>query len=614
MWVCQDCGIEGEFSTPDANKCDWGEETSPFSTALVMPSMQIPIRAKVEQWPLYGIKKCCNCARESDWDVLERRREESLRKEAEKKRRERVFGKRKLLMNEKEEGGKSTKENVGQGMMAEKFFELSIEDVPLHQGGGEEEEEEEEEVKLEERSGSTRVGNGMNRFLSLTSSRLPRNLNLRPKSSPVLSPPQGLVSSSDLCILECLNNDEDMDVFLCTVLGVKGVLKRYKQRTAARLKKQFACWKRLHHPNVVGLIAELWSTRMEVSPPDNPTQYLSKEVYPVVEKGPGGGDCAGKLRRAKARDCKDRPISWLARYLKDRNVQNTAARYEQRVKESFDMASRETQDFVTYLDNTVAAVRLLLWPCTCYIAQKQIEIQKVEKPKNENEEMKEGEEGEGEGEGEKAGAGEEEAKEEEGNEESNGEKGEEEEEGGGGMKKVEEEEEVIEIKWLRWVSTSHPCKDTIEGFALKYEEEGMLGPVLNHRTIVFVPDVNLETRALPWEEEEEEEAREDQESFSSLATGKKEDTEKETRSMRVMRRIACENRRPRFQTSNFSISRLIHWCWLDDPCSRPTSQELLRVLEQGLFPEPLHAIAEAGPFVHACEFGLVESQNQKLIA
>jgi len=177
--------------------------------------------------------------------------------------------------------------------------------------------------------------------------------------------------------------------------------------------------------------------------------------------------------------------------LSDRNVQNTAARYEQRVKESFDMASRETQDFVTYLDNTVAAVRLLLWPCTCYIAQKQIEIQKVEKPKNENEEMKEGEEGEGEGEGEKAGAGEEEAKEEEGNEESNGEKGEEEEEGGGGMKKVEEEEEVIEIKWLRWVSTSHPCKDTIEGFALKYEEEGMLGPVLNHRTIVFVPDVSV---------------------------------------------------------------------------------------------------------------------------
>ena len=127
-------------------------------------------------------------------------------------------GQRKMLLNEKEEGGKSTKENVGQGMMAEKFFELSIEDVFLHQGEGEEEEEE-EEVKLEERSGSARVGQGMNRFLSLTSSRLPRNLNLRPKSSPVLSPPHGLVSSSDLCILECLNNDEvkrnSCTFFLC---------------------------------------------------------------------------------------------------------------------------------------------------------------------------------------------------------------------------------------------------------------------------------------------------------------------------------------------------------------------------------------------------------------
>jgi len=59
---------------------------------------------------------------------------------------------------------------------------------------------------------------------------------------------------------------------------------------------------------------------MEVSPPDNPTQYLSKEVYPVVEKG-----IEELLKKAfpaddaeseEARDCKDRPISWLARYLK----------------------------------------------------------------------------------------------------------------------------------------------------------------------------------------------------------------------------------------------------------------------------------------------------------
>eukprot|EP00960_Hanusia_phi_P027066 746622-Hanusia_phi.AAC.1 len=106
----------------------------------------------------------------------------------------------------------------------------------------------------------------------------------------------------------------------------------------------------------------------------------------------------------------------------------------------------------------------------CSLLRKHCSSSKVEKPKVDNEETKGGGDEEGQ-EGEQATAAGEEAKEEAGNEESIEENG----EGGDGEETAKEEErekeEVIEIKWLKWVSTSHPCKQVIEGCELKYEEQ-----------------------------------------------------------------------------------------------------------------------------------------------
>eukprot|EP00960_Hanusia_phi_P004959 143191-Hanusia_phi.AAC.2 len=118
-----------------------------------------------------------------------------------------------MLKNDGEDNERrSVKENVGQGRIEEVFFELSIQDGISSRQDGKQEGEEEEGVEgkeeEDERSGGPRMRKEISQFVSLTSSRLPRNLQLRPKSSPFLSPPQGLVSSSDLCILECLNNEQ----------------------------------------------------------------------------------------------------------------------------------------------------------------------------------------------------------------------------------------------------------------------------------------------------------------------------------------------------------------------------------------------------------------------
>ena len=89
VWWCDSCGLEGEFSTKDESKCGWGGNLI-LHLILACPHVYyIRFRSRSEadyehyyrticrrdpntmeplydpelrQWPLYGVRRCCNCA------------------------------------------------------------------------------------------------------------------------------------------------------------------------------------------------------------------------------------------------------------------------------------------------------------------------------------------------------------------------------------------------------------------------------------------------------------------------------------------------------------------------------------------------------------------------
>uniref|UniRef100_A0A6T8N1T7 GAF domain-containing protein n=1 Tax=Hemiselmis andersenii TaxID=464988 RepID=A0A6T8N1T7_HEMAN len=189
--------------------------------------------------------------------------------------------------------------------------------------------------------------------------------------------------------------------------------------------------------------------------PVTAAEYLSEKVYPTLEPAleamlqaafpadahvPEGEEEKGVL---------DAPLVWLAKYLKDRNTENSAKRDRDTWQTALELAGSEADSYQSAYDHGVAAARSVLWPCSVIIAIKDTVTEQVPATPREPEPKPEGEE-------EEPAAAEE------------GEEGEE--------KKPEMKD--VSVPVLRYVATSHPDKRSIEGWVLRYEEQGRTGSVV----------------------------------------------------------------------------------------------------------------------------------------
>ena len=164
-----------------------------------------------------------------------------------------------------------------------------------------------------------------------------------------------------------------------------------------------------------------------------------------------------------------KPLVWLAQYLKARNQKNTQEAAERNFDAALELAGQEAETLNEHYNNVFAAIRHLLWPCSAYIARRQVISREIprepEPPKPEGEE---------EGDAEPPAEGEEDAE-----------------------KPPPPEPEYEQVAVLQYVATSHPMgADAIEGWALEYEIAGVTGQVMDGEPLL-VPDVAAEPR-LHW--------------------------------------------------------------------------------------------------------------------
>jgi len=189
--------------------------------------------------------------------------------------------------------------------------------------------------------------------------------------------------------------------------------------------------------------------------PVTAAEYLHNHVYPTLEPA-----LEAMLKAAFPADAQvpegeeekgilEAPLVWLAKYLKERNTENSAKRDQDIWQAALELAGSEGDSYQSVYSHGVAAARSVLWPCSVVIAIKDEVTEEVPATPREPEPKPEGEE-------------------EEAPVTEEGEEGEE--------KKPEMKE--VRVPVLRYVATSHPDGRSIEGWVLRYQEQGRTGTVI----------------------------------------------------------------------------------------------------------------------------------------